>query len=89
MDDLTGLDLRGEDPRRFDRMIARAKRDFEGFDNMPDLSPWLAIVNADFEATGWHEGIHEDDFEIFLFLFRSARTYDGIKEPEEDGYDAD
>jgi len=83
MEDLTGLDLRGEDPRRFDRMIARAKRDFPGFDTLPDISPWIAVVAADFKATGWHEGLHEDDFDIFLFLLRSARKYDGFDQDEE------
>ena len=83
MEDLTGLDLRGEDPRRFDRMIARAKRDFPGFDTLTDISPWIAVVEADFKSTGWHEGIHEDDFEIFLLLLRSARKYDGMDQDEE------
>lgn len=83
MEDLTGLDLRGNDPRRFDAMIARAKADWPGFDTIADISGWIAQVEAGLASSGRWEGIDSDDFEIFLFLLRSARKYDGFDQDEE------
>ena len=64
--------------RPFDSLIARARRDYPGFDTLPSIEAWRQKALAEIKATGVHEGISLDNFNEFCELLRSARSCDGI-----------
>jgi hypothetical protein len=64
--------------RPFDAMIARARRDYPGFDTLPSIETWRQKALAEISATGAHEGVELNDFNQFYELLRSARIRDGI-----------